>query len=68
MPTIQRCALIVTIFGALNLGLIGLLNIDMISTISGETGSTVTKVINILIGIAGVINLGLFMMKIEERR
>ncbi|RSK28392.1 DUF378 domain-containing protein [Bacillus sp. HMF5848] len=66
MSTIQRIALLLTIIGAVNWGLIGFFNFDLVAAIFGE-GSAFSRIIYSLVGIAGLINLGLLFMPQEER-
>lgn len=59
MLTIQRIALILTIIGALNWGLIGLFQFDLVASIFGGQGAFLSRVIYSLVGLAGLINIGL---------
>ncbi len=63
MKVVNIIALILVIIGALNWGLIGLLNIDLVKLIlGGQVGATPLgpKIIYIIVGIAGVIALTFF--------
>lgn len=64
MSTLQRIALILTIIGAINWGLIGFFDFNLVLTIFGN--SVLARVIYSLVGIAGLINLGL-LFKPNER-
>ncbi|AYV67586.1 MULTISPECIES: DUF378 domain-containing protein [Niallia] len=59
MSVIQRIALILTIIGAINWGLIGFFQFDLVATLFGGQGSVISRIIYGLVGIAGLINLGL---------
>jgi uncharacterized protein len=59
MSTIQRIALLLTIIGAINWGLIGFFQFDLVASIFGGQGSAISRIIYGLVGIAGLINLGL---------
>lgn len=59
MSGIQRIALILTIIGALNWGLIGLFQFDLVASIFGGQDAFLSRLIYGLVGIAGLINLGL---------
>jgi uncharacterized protein len=59
MSTIQRIALILTIIGAINWGLIGFFQFDLVASIFGGQDSALSRIIYGLVGIAGLINLGL---------
>lgn len=60
MKTLQIVALTLTIIGAVNWGLIGLLNFNLVSTLFGER-TLVTMLIYSLVGISGLINIGLLI-------
>lgn len=65
METLQKVALVITIIGAINWGLIGLLDINLVASIFGET-SIFSKIIYILVGITGLINIGILFSHIEN--
>ena len=65
METLQKTCLVLTIVGALNWGLIGLLDFNLVSTIFGS-GTMLEKLVYILVGIAGIINIGILFNYIEE--
>lgn len=66
MSTIQRIALILTIIGAINWGLIGFFQFDLVASIFEGQGSALSRIIYGLVGIAGLINLGLLFKPNEE--
>jgi uncharacterized protein len=59
MSTIQRIALVLTIIGAINWGLIGFFQFDLVASIFGGQSSSLSRIIYGLVGIAGLVNLGL---------
>ncbi|MBR3898160.1 MAG: DUF378 domain-containing protein [Bacilli bacterium] len=65
METLQKICLVLTIVGALNWGLIGLLDFNLVATIFGS-GSILEKLIYILVGIAGIVNIGILFNHIES--
>ena len=65
METLQKTCLVLTIVGALNWGLIGLLDFNLVSTIFGN-GTMLERLIYILVGIAGIINIGILFNHIED--
>lgn len=67
MKTIQIIALILTIIGAINWGLIALLNVDLVATIFGGERNLVSLIIYGLVGIAGLVNIGLLVDLIEDK-
>lgn len=57
MKTLQIIALTVMIIGALNWGLIGLFNFDLVATIFGGASALGSKIVYILVGICGLIGI-----------
>lgn len=55
--TIGMVVGVLLIVGALNWGLVGLMNIDVIATVFGGTAAMGSKVVYVLIGIAGLYKL-----------
>jgi len=60
MKTLQRIALVLTIIGALNWGLIGFFEFNLVTSLFGDTNSVISRIIYSIIAICGVINIGLF--------
>ena len=56
METIEKIALVFTIIGALNWGLIGIFDFNLVTMLFQE-GSFLTKLIYIIVGICGLINI-----------
>lgn len=65
METLQKIALTFTIIGALNWGLVGLFDFDLVLAIFGDK-TIMANVIYSLIGLAGIINIGLLMSPIHR--
>jgi uncharacterized protein len=66
MSGIQRVALIFTIIGAINWGLIGFFQFDLVAAIFGGQGAALSRIIYGIVGIAGLINLGLLFKPSAE--
>ena len=66
MVILQKIALVMTIIGAINWGLIGLFDFNLVATLF-ESVEIIEKLIYILVGIAGLINIGILFMNFEER-
>lgn len=66
MSGLQRIALLLTIIGAINWGLIGLFQFDLVAAIFGGQSSLISRIVYSLVGIAGLINLGLLFMSNRE--
>lgn len=67
METLQKVSLVVTIIGAINWGLIGLLDIDLVALLFG-VGTFLSKTVYTLVGIAGLINIGILMAHLDFKR
>lgn len=67
METLQKSALFLTIIGALNWGLVGLFEFDLVASIFGGSTNIVSRVIYAIIAIAGIINIGLLFNDIEAK-
>jgi len=65
MNTLQKICLTVTIIGAINWGLIGLLDFNLVETLFG-TESIVPRIIYSLVGLTGLINVGILLMDLDE--
>ncbi len=64
METIQKICLVLTIIGAINWGLVGIFNFNLVTYIFGANGM-LTTLLYILVGIAGIINIGILFNHIE---
>ena len=64
METLQKVLLVITIIGAVNWGLIGLLDFDLVAMIFGEA-TLFSRIIYTLVGIAGIINIGLLFQDLD---
>ena len=65
MNTLQKLCLGLTIIGALNWGLVGLFQFDLVASIFGGTEEILTRVIYTLVGIAGIVNIGLLFQDLD---
>lgn len=67
MNIIQKIALVLTIIGALNWGLVGLFNYNLVDAIFGVR-SFMSMLIYILVGIAGIVNIMLLFVDLDQNR
>ncbi|MBQ9018852.1 MAG: DUF378 domain-containing protein [Bacilli bacterium] len=67
METLQKVALVITIIGAVNWGLIGLLDFDLVALLFGA-GSFLSRTVYTLVGIAGLINIGILLAHLDFKR
>ena len=65
MQIVQKIALTLCIIGALNWGLVGLFEFNLVEALFGA-GTLFTKVVYTFVGLAGIINVGLLLMPFEE--
>lgn len=65
MKTFQKIILALTIIGAINWGLIGLFNFNLVEAIFG-INTMLTKIIYSIVGICGLINIGIYFYKFES--
>lgn len=61
----DKIAFILVIIGALNWGLLGLLNFNLVSAIFGEPANLLSRILYIIVGAAGVY-LILLLIKIRK--
>ena len=64
MKTIQKICLVFTIIGAVNWGLIGLFDFNLVSTLfKGRTA--LQNIIYVIVGVCGLINIGILFADID---
>lgn len=66
MNIIQKTALALTIVGALNWGLIGLFQYDLVAAIFGQM-TMITRTVYTLVGIAAIVNVMLFFVDLDRK-
>lgn len=66
METLQKIALVFTIIGAINWGLVGLFNFNLVDAIFMNIDILKT-IIYLIIAICGLINIGLLFNHIEDK-
>lgn len=66
METLQKIALIFTIIGGINWGLIGLFDFNLVDSVFG-TMSMLSRIIYIIVGVCSLINIGLLFNHIESK-
>lgn len=66
METLQKIALIFTVIGAINWGLIGFFDFNLVSALFGDA-SMLTRIIYMIVGIAGIINIYTLFSHIESK-
>lgn len=67
MNTLYRIALLLVIIGAINWGLIGLFDFNLVAAIFGED-TLASNVVYSLVGLAGLLSLPILAKRFEEDR
>ena len=65
MQILQKIALVFTIIGAINWGLIGIFDFDLVATIFGDM-TLLSRIVYTIVGIAGLINIGLLFTDYKD--
>lgn len=66
METLQKICLVITIIGAINWGLIGLFDFNLVASLFGST-SMLSKIVYSIVGITGLINIGLLFVHLDTK-
>ena len=64
MEMLQKTCLIFTIIGAIVWGLIGFFDFNLVTWIFGD--SMISKIIYIIVGLCGIVNIGILFNHIED--
>lgn len=64
MEILQKTCLVITIIGAINWGLIGIFDFNLVEAIFGSNG--ISRIVYIIVGIAGLINIPLLFRHIHD--
>ena len=67
MKTLQKICLVFTIIGALNWGLIGLFDLNLVYALF-KLSEMLQNIIYIIVGICGLVNIGLLFMDIHYEK
>jgi len=65
MNILQKVCLIFTLVGALNWGLVGIFEFNLVTAIFGD-GSVISRIVYALVGICAVINIMLLFMDLGD--
>jgi len=66
VETLQKIALVFTIVGAINWGLIGIFDLNLVDFLFQDM-DIIKRIIYIIIAICGLINIGLLFNHIEDK-
>ena len=64
METLQKTTLVITVIGAINWGLIGFFDFNLVESLFG-TNSMLPNIVYAVVGICGLINIGILFNHIE---
>ena len=67
MNVLEKNALVFTIIGGINWGLVGIFDYNLVEAIFGS-GSVVTRIIYIVVAVSALINILLLFMPIDENK
>ena len=67
MNIVQKIALTFTIIGALNWGLVGIFNYNLVDALFGE-GSVLSRIIYTIVAISGLINIIIYFIDLDTPR
>ena len=65
METVQKIALVFTIIGAINWGLVGIFDFNLVNALFNSM-PIIEKIIYIIVRICGLINIGILFNHIEK--
>ena len=65
MNTLFKSALVISIIGCLNWGLVGLLNFNLVEYLLGD-GSLTTRIVYVLVMAAGLVNIGILTKDLDR--
>lgn len=65
METLQKIALAFTIIGAINWGLIGIFDLNLVSLLFSSI-SIIETIVYIIVGLCGIINIGILFSHIDQ--
>ncbi|MDR4949192.1 DUF378 domain-containing protein [Neobacillus cucumis] len=66
MRTLSRIALVLVIIGAINWGLIGLFQFDLVAALFGGQDSALSRIIYSLVGLSGLVCIPLLFARIGD--
>ncbi|OZU87350.1 DUF378 domain-containing protein [Virgibacillus indicus] len=66
METLKRVSLALVIIGAINWGLIGLFQFDLVASLFGGQEAGLSRVVYTLVGLSGLICLGMLFAPMEN--
>ena len=65
MNTLFKSALVLSIIGCINWGLVGLFNFNLVEYLLGD-GSLLTRIVYVLVMISGLVNIGILTKDLDR--
>ena len=65
MNTLYKSALVLSIIGCINWGLVGLLNFNLVEYLLGD-GSLLTRIVYVLVMVSGLVTIGIFTKDLDR--
>ena len=66
MTVLRKIALVFVIIGALNWGLIGLFDFNLVGFLFDDFSETISRIIYVIVGLSGLISIVTLFMPFEE--
>lgn len=66
MSILQKIALVITIIGAINWGLIGIFDYNLVDSLFGNA-SVLSRIVYISVAVAGLLNIALLFLRNNHR-
>lgn len=66
MSILQKIALVITIIGAINWGLIGIFDYNLVDSLFGNA-SVLSRIVYITVAVAGLLNIALLFLRNNHR-
>lgn len=66
METLQKTLLGITIVGAINWGLIGIMDFNLVAYLFGDE-SVLSRIVYTLVGLCGLVNIGIYMAHLDYK-
>ena len=63
---LNKIALIISIIGSLNWGLVGLFSFDLVAWISGGAATVLARIIYTIVAVAGIWSISMLFMNTDE--
>ena len=66
METLKKICLVLIIIGAINWALVGLFEVDLVASLFGGSDELLARLIYIIIGIAGLIDISILFDRLDH--